>query len=384
MCFVSENLNTFWVMKQVLKISTFLLFVAFASCKRGEIREHGPQTPALPVIAVDNFNLESFDSYPASIEGTQNIAIRAKINGYISKVYVDEGAYVKKGTPLFKLETRSLSQDANAAKASIETAQLEVDKLIPLVENNIVSKIQLATAKANLAQAKSRYQAILANIEYTKIKSPVDGIVGSINFRKGALVSPSTQKELTMVSNIKEVYAFFYLNEKDFISLSKNTEGDDLNAKILNLPAVNLQLADGSIYPYEGKIETIAGAVEKSTGTVKVRATFPNTENLLRNGNSGSIRIPKQYSNVLAIPLESTYEIQGKKHVYVVAEDNTLKGKVVTLLSEVGRYVILKGGLKKGDRILGKGINKVYPGIKIQPIPSTTNDIINSFQTTFE
>ncbi|MCL3781430.1 efflux RND transporter periplasmic adaptor subunit [Prolixibacteraceae bacterium JC049] len=371
-------------MKQMMKIGIYLLGLLIVSCNSQQRHGGEQQTLALPTLKVEQRNLESFNSYPTSIEGTQNIAIRAKVDGYISRVYVDEGEWVKKGTPLFKLETNALTQNAKAAKAAIVTAQLEVDKLIPLVQNKIVSKIQLATAKANLEAAKSNYQSIIANIGYTLIKSPVDGIVGSINFRKGTLVSPSTAQALTTVSNVNDVYAFFYLNEKELIALINETEGTTLEEKIAQFPKVRLKLADGSEYTHLGTIETIAGQVDKTTGTVKLRAKFSNAEKLLRNGNSGAVEIPHYYNNAITVPAVCTFELQGKRHVYVVGKDNQVNSKRLNSTTQVGQYIVVNGGLDKGSQILAQGLHKVYPGMTIQPTSISEQELLNSFKTTFK
>lgn len=371
-------------MKKTISIGLVLVLFVFVSCQQHGGHGFEQATPELPVIAVEKANLSSVKSYPTSIEGTQNIAIRAKVDGYISKVYVDEGQHVKKGTLLFKLETFTLSQDAKAADAAVKSAELEVNRLIPLVEQNIVSKIQLQTAKANLERAKSEHQRIIASIEYTNIKSPVNGLVGSINFREGSLVSPSTQKELTQVSNIGDVFAFFSINEKEFISLMEETEGNSYDEKIANLPEVELVLANGTKYAQKGKIETVAGQVDKTTGAIKFRAKFPNPENVLRNGNSGRIHIPGFYNDVVAIPAQCTYEIQGMRHVYLLSADNLVQPKAISGSKIIGKHVVVEDGLKPGDKILAKGINKVRPGMTIKPIASTSQEIIDSFQTTFK
>src|SRR5690606_18432814 len=230
----------------------------------------------------------------------------------------DEGQKVRKGQVLFKLETQSLSQDAEAAKANINAAQVEVDKLIPLVEKNIISSVQLETAKAKLAQAKSGYSSIAANIGHATIKRPIGGYVGSSPFREGALVSPSDPQPLTTVSTTEDVYVFFALNEKDYLNFLKTTKGTTRDEKVKNFPEVELELATGTIYDQKGKIETVTGQINKTTGTVTFRAKFPNPNGLLANGSSGAIRIPKTYENTLVVPESATYEQQGIVYAYKV------------------------------------------------------------------
>src|SRR5690606_17460846 len=217
-------------------------------------KDQGPRAPQampFPVITVPAETVTAYTTYPTSLEGIINSEVRAKTSGYITKVFVDEGQKVKKGQTLFTLETQSLSQDAAAAKANVNAAQVEVDKLKPLVEKNIISKVQLETAKAKLAQAHSGYNSIAANIGYATIKSPVDGFVGAIPFREGALISPTSQIPLTTVADIDKIYAFFSLNEKDYLDFIEKNEGKTLEDKIKNLPKVRLILANGSLYDQE-------------------------------------------------------------------------------------------------------------------------------------
>lgn len=322
------------------------------------------------------------ETFPASIEGIINSAIRAKVSGYIESVLVDEGQMVKKGQLLFALETQSLSQDAQAAKARINVAQVEVDKLRPLVEKEIISQVQLETAKANLEQAKSNYEGIAANIGYANIKSPVDGVVGSIPFRKGNLVSGQDARPLTTISNISEVYAYFSINEKDLIGFLKKLSGETLEAKAKNIPKVQLKLADGTLYGHEGEIETITGEINPNTGTVQFRATFPNPEGLLRNGSSGTILLPEKMEDTLVIPTLSTFEQQGNTFVYIVQGDS-LVTKSITPIAKIGGISVIEG-LKEGDEILAKGIGKVGPGTKIVPQPTNIDSIVNSFETVFK
>src|SRR5690606_960062 len=176
----------------------------------------------------------------------------------------------------FRLETQALTQDAGAAEANVNAARVEVDKLKPLVEKGIISNVQLETAQARLAQAVANYNSISASIDYATIRSPIDGYIGAINFRQGSLASPSDPSPLTIVSNIDQVYAFFSMNERDYLDVIQHTEGKTLTDKIKNLPPVELELVNGQIYPLPGKIETVTGQVNRTTGTVSFRATFPN------------------------------------------------------------------------------------------------------------
>src|SRR5690554_8011288 len=252
------------------------------SCDNGNNNQgqFGQQALPFPVITIPSETVIAYDTYPTRLEGIINSQVYAKTSGYITEVLVDEGQKVKRGQTLFRLETESLSQDAAAAQANVNAAQVEVDKLKPLVEKNIISSVQLETAKARLAQAQSGYNSIVANIGYATIKSPVDGYVGAIPFREGSLVSPTSQVPLTTVANIDKIFAFFSMNEKDYLDFIENNEGNTIDEKIKNLPKVRLLLANGSLYDQEGTIETINSQVNPTTGTVSFRAVFENPARL--------------------------------------------------------------------------------------------------------
>ncbi|MDP5043780.1 MAG: efflux RND transporter periplasmic adaptor subunit [Leeuwenhoekiella sp.] len=329
--------------------------------------QNAAKAPSLPVVTLPTQTVTGFTSYPTRIEGVVNAEVYAKISGYITSVAVDEGQKVKKGQTLFRLETQSLNQDAAAAKANVNAAQVEVDKLKPLVEKNIISNVQLETAKAQLQQAKSGYNGIAANINYGNIKSPVDGFVGSINLRTGSLVSPSSQEPLTTVSDISKVYAYFSMNEKEYIDFIQNADGTSIDEKIKNLPPVKLILANGAEYDVEGKIETINSQINKNTGTISFRAVFDNPSRILTNGNSGKIRIPKTYTDVVVVPKEATFEQQGSVYVYKLDANNLATSSKIEITGDVDNLYVVSSGVQKGDRIVAKGTNTLRGQTTIQP-----------------
>ena len=341
------------------------------------------KTPVLPTVKVENRTVTSYKSYPTSIEGIINNQVRAKVSGYIQDVLIDEGQEVKKGQALFRLETQTLTQDADAAQSAVNAAQVEVDKLKPLVEKDIISEVQLETAKANLAQAKSRYNSVNANVGYGTIRSPVDGVVGSLRFRRGSLVSPSDQQPLTTVADISEVYAYFSMNEKEYLDFLENTEGNGLSEKIENFPPVILVLANGSEYPVKGKIQTVTGQINTSTGTVSFRAKFDNPNQLLTNGNSGTIKIPVTYENAMVVPAMSTFEQQGDRFVYRITEEGKTRSVKITVEDEVKDLVVVSEGLQIGDEIIAKGVAKVRNDMAVQPKPMPM-DSVATFDTVFK
>lgn len=358
-----------------LKITSVLLITSiilvFSSCGNSERGQTATpqkqQAMPFPVTQIQAQTVSGYNEYPVTIEGIVNSDVRAKTSGYVQKVLVDEGSRVKKGQPLFSLETQALNQDAEAAKAQVNVAQVEVDKLKPLVEKNIISSVQLETAKANLARAKANYSSIAANIGYATVKSPVDGYVGSINFREGALVSAADTKPLTTVSDISKVYAFFTLNEAQYINYLKRMKGKTKEERIKNSPDVSLVLANGDLYSEKGRIQTSTGQISETTGTIKVRASFDNPNELLTNGNSGKIRIPTTYENAIVVPQSSTYEQQGKIMIYTLAENNTVTSKIIEVEAKVENLYVVKSGIDTSTKIVASGVSKLRDGMAIAP-----------------
>lgn len=360
-------------------ISTFL----FVSCQDNEAAPPAKGPAPFPVIEVPIKTVTGYSSYPVSIEGTVNSGVRAKVPGYITNVLVDEGEKVRQGQVLFRLETQSLTQEAGAAKANVNAAQVEVDKLKPLVDKGIISPVQLETAKARLEQAKAGYSSIAANIDYSNIKSPVDGYVGGIRFREGTLVSPNDPEPLTTVSDIDDVFAFFSMNESQYLNFLQKTPGEGLSEKLENFPPVQLQLVNGEIYEKDGKIETVTGQVDPSTGTVSFRAVFPNT-GILASGNSGKIRIPKTYENVPVVPESSSFEQQGKVYVYGVQGDSMAVSTPIKVTDRVNNLIVVESGVQKGDKIVAQGVGKLRNNTPIQPQPMSFDSIANSIQPVFK
>src|SRR5690606_752059 len=373
-------------MKNRTAISTLALSLAFfVSCKN-EQPPQGVPTLSLPVTEVAQKDMMGYQAFPVSIEGKVNNAVRAKISGYVTQVYVDEGQVVRAGQPLFKLETNVQAQDANAAKsgisaaqanisasqAAVNAAQVEVDKLVPLVEKNIISNVQLETAKANLMRAQSQlaqakaaqqqaqanYSGIQANIDFGVVRSPISGVVGAINFREGSLVGPADPTPITTVSEVGEVYAYFSMNESEYLNFLNETEGNTVQEKLKNIPDVDLVLANGQVYNEKGKIQTATGQINPQTGTIQFRATFPNKARLLNNGNSGTVRIPKTYPNAVIVPETATFEQQGYNYVFKVVND-TVHNTRIEIEDRVDNLAIIKSGLKKGDKIVVQGIGKL-------------------------
>ncbi len=363
-----------------------------------------------PVMAVSTQDVTGYTVYPARMQGRNNNDVRAKISGYIREVLVDEGQPVSRGQVLFRLETNMLSQSANAAssavqaarasieaaRARVEAAQVEVNRLKPLVEKNIISPVQLETAHANLLQAQSQvkqaeasrmqaqstYQSARENVNYSIIRSPINGVVGRLPLRVGSLVGPTDPVPLTTVSDVNEIWAYFSMNEREYLNFLNNAEGKTAAEKIRNMPEVTLQLANDSIYPHKGKIEAVTGQIDPSTGTILFRAAFPNAERLLANGNSGRILVPKLYSQAVVIPESATFEQQGIVYAFKVEKD-TIQQVVVNVIDRINNRALLGGGLRVGDTIVAAGIGGLRSGVAIKPQQINADSLFNSIKPIF-
>ena len=351
-----------------------------ASCNNAP-QQTAMGAPSYPVITVGTSNAVSDLQYPVNIEGTVNSAVQAKVSGYITKVLVDEGQRVVQGQPLFQLETQTLNQSAQSAKAQVDAARVEVNKLKPLVEKNIVSAVQLATAQANLARAQAAYNEVAANIGYGVVKAPVSGVVGAINYREGALVT-ANNTVLTTVSDVKDVYAYFSMSEKDYLQFLERAPGKSPAEKLKNMPPAQLVLADGKTYAHSGKIAATTGQIDKTTGSMQFRVTFPNPEGLLTNGNSGTVLIPQQFDNVVVIPEVATFEQQGKVFAYKVEHD-TIKQVIITLKNRANNLAVVEEGINKGDVILVQGLNAVRTGMVIKPHQVDMDSLVKAVQPIF-
>ncbi|WP_404985912.1 efflux RND transporter periplasmic adaptor subunit [Chryseobacterium sp. M5] len=381
---------------------------SLTACKKEAPKQDGPKP--FPVVSVENKNIVGYDTFPASIEGRVNNDVRAKIQGYITQVLVDEGQYVTKGQPLFRLETNILTENAAASKAGIGAAEsniaaaqaqvnaanVEVNKLKPLVQKNIISNVQLQTAQANLAQAQAglqqaiaakrqavaNYKGVEANIDYSVIRAPISGVIGKLPLKVGSLVGPTDQVALTTISDTSEIFAYFSMNEKAYFDFLEKSVGANVPEKIKNLPMVELQLANGSIYPEKGRIEAITGSLDPTTGTIQFRVSFKNAQKLLSNGNSGTIRFPKHYDNVLVVPESATYEQQGIVYVYKVEKD-TARNTVVEVIERINNLALIKSGVKKGEVIIAAGTGNVKPGTAVKPKKISMDSLVQSVKPKF-
>jgi membrane fusion protein (multidrug efflux system) len=347
-------------------LSTIIAVLFLASCgKKEEQAPPAPQKYPVQTIAVQDAIV--YQTYAANLEGQQNVEIRPKVNGFIQKIYVDEGQVVRKGQLLFKIETETQNQDARASKAAVNAAQVEVDRLIPLVKREIISTVVLETAKAKLAQAKSVYNSLITAISFGTIKSPVDGVIGSLQFREGSLVSTTSVEPLTTVSDTRKMRAYFTLNEKEVLNFSRIFEGANLADKIKKISKVELVLVDNTVYDQKGTIDAVNGMINASSGSTEFRAEFSNPQGLLRDGSTGTVRLPIEQKNVVLVPQNAVFELQGKKLIYVVGKDNKVQSRVIeTNGTSALNYIVIKG-LELGESVVTKGATKLSDGTQIVP-----------------
>lgn len=366
-------------------LSVIAASVIIASCgnKNDKSAQAGgaPQVKEYKTLTLQPKSATLYTDFPASIQGQQNIEIRPRVEGYIDKIFVDEGAVVKAGQPLFKInapeyeqQVRTATASIKSAQASLSTAKLAVNKVKPLVEKGIISKYDLESAQytyesalATLAQANAALVNAKTNLGYTTVTSPVNGVVGSIPFRLGSLVSSNTADPLTTVSSIGNVYAYFAMNEKALLTFTQSGSGTSLAQKIQQLPQVSLVLSDGSTYDEKGRIETVNGLINTETGSVNIRARFSNPKGIIRSGSSTTVRIPNEVKDVILIPQSATFELQDKMFAVTVGKDNKTKNVNITKLENTaGNYYVVTSGLKAGDQIVLEGVAALKDGSEIK------------------
>jgi RND family efflux transporter, MFP subunit len=378
-------------------VFTLLSFVGLAivlhSCSNSTASpQMVQQTMALPVVTVPTTTATTYQEYPASLEGKVNVEVRPQVEGYLEKIYVDEGAYVKAGQPLFRIDARTYTEALNnaksslmAAQANMARAQVEVDRLTPLVENKVISEVQLKTAKANydaavaaVEQAKAAVANAEINIGYTVVKAPASGYIGRIPYKTGSLVGKSDAQPLTILSDIREMYAYFSLSEPDFILFKNQFPGNTIEEKMKKVPPVELALADNSIYPVKGKLSSIEGQFDKTTGAISFRATFPNPGGILRTGNTGKVRIPQQFNNAVVVPIEATFEVQDKVFVFAVGDSNKVSSRPITVSGKTTNYYFVSDGVKAGDKIVFAGTGNLQEGMPIAPQPISADSLLKA------
>ena len=328
-----------------------------------------------PVVTVGTSSASSQATYPASIKGVQDVQISPKIGGFITRINVKEGQTVGAGQVLFEIDNatyqaqvRQAQASVNTAQAACNTAKLSYENSQKLFENKVIGDFELKSAtnqyeqaKAGLAQAQAALASAKEQLSFCFVKSPASGVVGTLPFKVGALVG--AQNVLTTVSNNSSMEVYFSMTEKDALEMSKSGDG------LSQLPAVQLQLADGTIYGHEGKVTKMSGVIDPATGTVQLIAVFPNAEKLLKSGGSGAIVIPHDNNSAIVIPQSCVSEVQDKKFVYTLGKDNKVAYTEIKVAPQNdGNNYVVTEGLKVGDKYISNGITKLSDGMVIVPI----------------
>jgi len=342
-------------MSKIILLIGLAAFVSFTSCKEKieEKSEPGKYSVTSPLLMDTSYTKE----YVAQIQSFQNIEIRAKIDGYIETIHIDEGQLVKKGQLLFSIRPLQAQAELKKAKAESAKAEVELTNVKKLAEKNIVSQSELAMAVAKLEGAKAEVSLAEVELSYANVFAPFDGVIDRIKFKVGSLIDEGTM--LTSLSNNKEMYAYFNVSEIEYLDYKNRKDSKDKDA-------VTLLLANGQAHKYVGNIQNIEGEFDNSTGNIAFRAKFPNPEYLLKHGETGKVQLTIDLKNALLIPQKATFEIQDKIYVYVVDDKNIIRSRNITIKQKMPNLYAVESGLAETDKILLEGLQSVKEDDKIQ------------------
>ena len=365
--------------KKIILFATAGIIVASCTGKSGGKPDFGDNEYAVRTVSTQSTELST--SYPATIKGVQDVEIRPKVSGFITKVNVHEGQRVTAGQLLFVIDNETYQAQVRQAKAAVSTAkaQLETSRLTlenskELHKNNVIGDFELATARNNFAtaeaalmQAKASLASAQEMLNYCYVKSPVSGVVGTLPYKAGTLVSAGGGEPLTTVSDISTMEVYFSVTEKDMLGMTKGKGG--INEAIKNYPPVTLRLADGTVYAHKGTVVKASGVIDEATGTITLIARFANPDNMLRSGGAGQVVVADSSQAAVVIPQEAAAEIQNKIFVYLVGKDNKVKYSEIKVLpqNDGNNYIVVEG-MKAGDRYVAKGIASLKDGMQIKPI----------------
>lgn len=371
-----ETTNKMFDMK---KIIPFIMATALlASCNNASQDPSGKAPTQCRVFTVERADRMLNTEYAASLEGRQIVEIRPQVSGNITRICIGEGDAVKRGQTLFVIDQVPYKAALAVAKANVESAEAKVTAARMTAESKeqlyaksvvsefdmLLSKSELATAEAALAQAKAQVTNAANNLSYTEVKSPVDGKAGMIAYRVGALVSSNITTPLVTVSDDSEVYAYFSVNEKRLLDMTAGSASTE--EFVASIPEVSLLLSNGMPYTEKGHVAAVSGIVDRSTGAVSLRADFPNTGGQLRHGGTATVVMPSSLHDVMVIPQTATYEIQEKKFVFRVVDGVAHSQEVQVYRLNDGHEYVVESGLQPGDVIVAEGAGLMKDGTKIE------------------
>lgn len=371
-----------------MKIKSSLLgfsigLITLVGCKNN-VKTEDENSNLVPVTKVSVSNIETDLSFVADINAIQNVEIRARVNGYLEQIFVDEGKKVEKGQLLFKINDEEykahlLRAEANlkSAEAELKSALVEKERVRLLVEKDVITKTEMEIAmskidiaKAKIEEAKAEALAARVKLNNTFIKSPFTGVIDRLPFKLGSLINEGSL--LTTISDISAVYAYFKISEVEYLIYTRTHPTVNDTAKGT---AVSLILADGSNYPFPGKIETMESEFEEGTGTLAIRARFANPNRVLKHGSNGKVMVRRQLDSVMIIPQKSAMEIQDRNFVFLVNDQNMVEMKSFEILQRYKDFYVVKSGLKPGMRIVYEGVQNLREGSIIKPVETSMKKV---------
>lgn len=322
-----------------------------------------------PVTTPWRETLDIKKEYVAQIRAVQHIELRSLEKGYLQSIYVDEGQFLHKGQKMFQIMPILFEAELKKAKAEYQLTKIEYDNTLILQKRNIVSVNELSLTKARLDKAHAEMELAQAHLEFSTVKAPFDGIMDRFHVRLGSLVDEG--ELLTTLSDNSKMWLYFNVSEADYLDYMEHKKTD-------NKVPVELVLANGSLFPYQGKIDTIEAEFNNEVGNVAFRASFPNPDRLLRHGETGTVLLTKKYENSLVIPQKATFEVLDKKFVYLVNEKNEVRSQEIVIDAEVQNLFIIASGVKDNDRILLEGLGKVHAGDIIKTLDQDRDTVRKS------
>lgn len=364
-------------------IFTFL-FLLITSCTNQDVEDHAL---ALPSIQIDTITGSIANNYIGSIEGKVNVEISSQVDGILQEIYVDEGEFVRPGQPLFKIDPSAYNEilkdaiaNENIEKAKLKNAGLEIERIQPLVDNEVIAQVQLEIAKSNyevakasLARASAAVASAKIRVNYTTIMAPVQGYIGRFSKRIGNIVTTKDKEPLTVLTDVSDVYVYFSMSESDYLYFTKGktvslSDSSSHNALGSILPQATLILADGKEYPEKGVIDAVSGQINRNTGSIFLRASFPNSQDIVRSGNTGTIQIKVTRQGVILVPQEVVTTIQDKRFVYVIDDSSKVRQRPIEIEGVLDKQYIISKGLSIGDVVLTTGFNKIEEGMEVKPL----------------
>ncbi|SDI14206.1 membrane fusion protein, multidrug efflux system [Chryseobacterium taeanense] len=355
-------------MKRVVASIALSSLLLFSCNKKKEEKEEAAVYPVTSPIAMDTVIDKE---YVAQIQSVKNIEIRAQEKGFLEKIYVDEGQFVRQGQTLFRIMPQLYQAELMKAKAEVEQASIELKNASTLASNNIVSKNERAMAKAKLDAANAEAKLAQIHLSFTDIKAPFSGIINRIPRKLGSLIDEGDL--LTSLSDNSNMYSYFNVSEPEYLSYQMHAADRGSNE-------VSLLMANGELLPEKGQIQTIEGEFDNETGNIAFRAKFPNPNKLLRNGETGKVRMTLPLRNALIIPQKATYEIQDQKYVFVIGKDGVARSKNIKVAYELPDVYVIGSGLAKNDKILLEGVQKVKDDQKVQTKLQDPKKVLNSLK----